>query len=194
MREGHRFDSCAAHSRRLRLRPDLLRWLVTPSRPSSGKLGLCPNKLYSRATYQMNAEQHSDGAPGASGDKWDRTDTPLPRLVSFLMSVVFGVVGACFGFQLLMLFAFSSLIDPSISGRQWWRIYADRVLFSDGWWQIIQVSVFLFVSVFALVASLLQLACAVVWKPTLRVSLFASSCFAGIATLIIIGTLLILRT
>lgn len=141
----------------------------------------------------MDGERNPYRAPPATGEEFDHKGMQPSRFVSLSISVAFGVVGAFLALQTLACFVFATLIDPTISGREWWRIYADNVLFSGGWWQIFFVYMLLFVPAFAIIACLLQLACALFRRPTLGTSVVASACVAGLVTLTIIGTLLVLR-
>jgi hypothetical protein len=135
--------------------------------------------------YQSpNSQDDKSAPPGAQS---------TPRLSPLLVSAGFGIFSGIIAYQLLLVFGFATLIHPKTPHREWWRIYADRVLFSGGGWQIIILSLFLWACIFSAVACLLYLSRALIRRPSVRFSLIASGCVAGIATLFVIGSLLILR-
>src|SRR5688500_15539015 len=66
------------------------------------------------------------------------------RAALLLASVGFGIVGLACCWLLLVIFAFASMVDSAIVGRQRIRLIADALLFSDGAWQIVFVAALLF--------------------------------------------------
>ena len=116
-----------------------------------------------------------------------------PRFVSLVLSGVFGFVGLFYAWQMIVAFAFSTLIHPDIQGREWWRIVADTLLFNDGTQQFVLVTVFVFVAVFSISMSLLQLSATVKRWPSITFSVAASCIAFGLATAAILGLLLVLR-
>ena len=117
-----------------------------------------------------------------------------PRLASLAIAFLFGFAGAIFAWPLLLVFGFSTMIDARTPSREWWRLYADRVLFGDGWLQLIVVIVLLFLTGFGAAAFFLQLSCALFRRPCLRMAMIASCMASLVATLAIISVLLVLRT
>lgn len=144
----------------------------------------------------MDHEENRYRSPSIPGEQVVRPVVHESWAQSLVIATVFAMLAVPFLFLLMTIFGFATLIEAGVSGRDWWRTYAERVLFADSRWQILPVSLFLFVSAFAVATSLLRFASALFRKPALVATLLASCCIA-IATCttgIVIAGLLILRT
>lgn len=142
---------------------------------------------------EVKSDQKPYRSPGTSDLEPSHRAAWLSRFVSLLVSLAFGALAAMVGFQLLVIAAFASMIDPDLTGREWWRKYAESLLFNGGPSQFVYFAACLFLSVFLAVACLLQLVCALFRRPTIGTSLIAAGLFAVVSTSVVIGGLLIVH-
>ncbi len=123
----------------------------------------------------------------------DRVLAKSSRFISLLIAFVFGAAAAFIGFQLVLVLLSAGVIDPAISGREWWEIYGRRVLYHDSnRWKIIPFSAIVFASVFSTCVCVFQFICGIILKPTLKLSLILAIYISVIGTAFGVGALLIL--
>lgn len=110
-----------------------------------------------------------------------------PRWYGVGLSIFAAIVGLMFAWQALVIYAFSAMVDPQISGDERTRIVADRFLFGDGSFQIVVVCVFVYMAATGLLAALLFLAFAIFHQPSLKLAAIISCWTGALVTMLIIG-------
>lgn len=135
------------------------------------------------STMTDNPYQATTGSPTT------KSRVPPPRWHGIALSTVSIVVGLFFGWQILVIYAFSTMVDPRIGGRERARMIADQFLFADGPFQIVIVSLFLFLTTAALIAAVLFIVSAVFRQPALKMAAVISCGTAAIITSSIVGYL-----
>ena len=99
---------------------------------------------------------------------------PNSRVTALLIAAISFVAFALFGFQLLVIFGFSTIVDPSLPDAERRQLAARQFLFGDGPFQIVYVSTFAAITFVAFVSVLAHLSNAVFRYPNLRVAKFVS--------------------
>lgn len=110
-----------------------------------------------------------------------------PRWYGFGLSVSSAVVGLMFGWQTLVIYAFSTMVDPQIHDSERSRIIAERFLFGDGRFQLVVVCVFTYLATTGLISAIVFFAVAVFHRPRLKVAAKISCSAGALATLSIVG-------
>ena len=93
---------------------------------------------------------------------------PMSRGTALLISIISFVAVALVGFQLLVIFGFSSIVDPSLPEPDRRQLAAKQFLFGDGPFQIIYVSTFAAITFVSLISGLTHLSYVVFRRPDLR--------------------------
>ena len=106
------------------------------------------------------------------------------------LSILSGIVGLAFGWQILVTYAFSTMVDPQIRGGERARLIAHGFLFGDGPFQIVMVCLFMYLGVTGMIAAHLFLAFAILHRPPLKMAAVISCCAGAVATISIVGFLL----
>ena len=74
----------------------------------------------------------------------------------------------------MTVFAFSTLVDPAVVGRERARVVADRFLYGDGSYQIFFIFGLSLLMAVSLVLAILNLAALAFRRPSLRVAIVSS--------------------
>ena len=117
----------------------------------------------------------------------------IPRRFAFAISMVSGVVGLVFAWPLLVIYGFSTMVDPRLEHHNRTQAIMDRFLFGDGPWQILLITVLILISAFGQLSCLVHLSCAVFRRPSAEFSLTISGVGAVVITTVVVGCCLLVR-
>ena len=106
------------------------------------------------------------------------------------LSILSAIVGLMFGWQTLMIYAFSTMVDPQLRGDERARVIAHRFFFGDGPFQIVFICVFMCLAATGLISAMLFLVFAFFRQPSLKVGAMISCCTGALVTMSIVGYLL----
>ncbi|EMB18951.1 membrane protein [Rhodopirellula europaea 6C] len=100
------------------------------------------------------------------------------------------IIGLTFAWQTLVVYAFSTMVDPQIRGGDRAKMIADRFLFGDGPFQIVIVCMLIYLAATGLISAMLFSTFAIWRQPTLKVGTMISCSAGGLVTLSIVGCFL----
>jgi hypothetical protein len=105
------------------------------------------------------------------------------------LSILSAVIGLVFGWVTLVIYAFSTMVDPEITGRERARTIADRFLFGDGPLQIVVVCLFMYLATTGLISAVSFLAFAIFRQPPLKATAMISFSAGAIVTFSLVAYL-----
>lgn len=128
-----------------------------------------------------NTDRSATTMPGAN------SSVTQPRWYGVGLCILSATIGVVFGWQTLVIYAFSTMVDPQIPGDERTRMFADRFLFGDGPFQIVLVCVFMYLAATGLISAMLFFAFAICHRPPLKVGAMISCCTGALVTMTTVG-------
>lgn len=122
-------------------------------------------------------------------ERGPNADAAESRWLTCALLVVWAVIGSWSAWQLFVLWAFSTIIGPRITGSERTHLIAASVLWGDGFPHVAMVCTLVLLTSTGFISGVVLSGSVLTRRPTLKSSLLISSGAGVIATVLIIGWL-----